>query len=77
MRKKRAQDTSINAIWQKNVKTCVLFLHKYNEKLSEVGQKYGFKGKICFETRITQFENLYRELVDGVKNCEQVSNEIY
>lgn len=52
-------------------------LHKYNEKLSEIGRKYGFAGKICYETRVANFDELYKELLDGVKSCAQVSNEIY
>ena len=52
-------------------------LRKYNKKLLEIGKKYGFEGKICYETRPLKIDNLYNELVEGKKNCEQVSNEIY
>lgn len=54
-----------------------ILLHKYNEKLSEIGKKYGFAGKICYETRGVHFDELYKELDEGVKSCAQVSNEIY
>ena len=54
-----------------------ILLYKYNEKLSEIGKKYGFAGKICYETRGVHFDELYKELTEGVKSCAQVSNEIY
>lgn len=54
-----------------------ILLHKYNEKLSEIGKKYGFAGNICYETRGVHFDELCKELAEGVKSCAQVSNEIY
>lgn len=58
-------------------KMLVKLLDMYNKKISEVGEKYGFTGKICFENRTSNYDELYIELESGMKNCEQVSNEIY
>lgn len=52
-------------------------LVKYNEKLGQVGKKYGFLGNLCFDTKTSNYSDLYQELIQGTKNCEEVSSEIY
>lgn len=51
-------------------------LSKYNEKLANVGKKYGFLGKICFDSKTSKYSDLYKNLMKGMKNCEEVSGEI-
>lgn len=51
-------------------------LSKYNEKLAHVGKKYGFLGKICFDPKTSKYSDLYKDLIKGMKNCEEVSGEI-
>ena len=52
-------------------------LSKYNEKIAQVGKKYGFLGEICFDTKTSNYSDLYKALMKGMKNCEEVSDEIY
>ena len=51
-------------------------LSRYNEKLANVGKKYGFLGKICFDSKTSKYSDLYKDLMKGMKNCEEVSGEI-
>lgn len=52
-------------------------LSKYNEKFGQVGKKYGFLGEICFDSRTSKYSDLYKGLIQGTKNCEDVVDEIY
>ena len=52
-------------------------LSKYNEKIAQVGKKYRFLGEICFDTKTSNYSDLYKALMKGTKNCEEVLGEIY
>lgn len=54
-----------------------ILLEKYNAKLKEVGSKYGFEGQICFSSRTSGYDELFSELSQGQKNCQQVADVIY
>lgn len=52
-------------------------LKKYNDKLAQLGKAYSFSGKITFESKGINYDELYEDLLKGKKTCEQVSNELY
>ena len=54
-----------------------ILLCKYNEKLNEIGKTYNFSGKLCFERRTTNYDVLHKDLMDGIKNCKDVSDEVF
>lgn len=54
-----------------------VLLNKYNQKLCELGKKYDFEGQIYFESKAKENEMLFNELMQGVKNCKEVSDELY
>lgn len=54
----------------------IKLLSKYNKKLAQVGNSYAFLGKIYFDTKTSKYSDLYKDLIMGIKNCEEVSGEI-
>lgn len=52
-------------------------IKQINEALKRTGIKYGFSGKIQYDSKTKTYDTLLEQLQTGEKNCEQVSKVVF
>lgn len=52
-------------------------IKQINESLKQTGDKYGFSGKIQYDSKTKTYATLLEQLRTGEKNCEQVSKVVF